>query len=87
MFWETCWFHDKSGIHHITRCHKFAPNRSPFASLTRGSYSLVAQMTSIIDISSSFPPELERETFEIAAMGHPEMTPTLLLVAQRVRLR
>ncbi|KAJ7255626.1 hypothetical protein C8J57DRAFT_1345311 [Mycena rebaudengoi] len=32
----------------------------------------------------SFPLELEREIFEIAATHHPETMPTLLLVAQRV---
>ncbi|KAJ7241654.1 hypothetical protein C8J57DRAFT_91518 [Mycena rebaudengoi] len=32
----------------------------------------------------SFPPELEREIFEIAATEHPETIPTLVLVAHRV---
>jgi hypothetical protein len=30
------------------------------------------------------PPELEREIFEMAAAEHPEMMPTLVLVAHRV---
>ncbi|KAJ7268527.1 hypothetical protein C8J57DRAFT_1509711 [Mycena rebaudengoi] len=36
------------------------------------------------DISASFPPELEREIFEIAATQHPEMMPRLVRVARRV---
>ncbi|KAJ7255664.1 hypothetical protein C8J57DRAFT_598725 [Mycena rebaudengoi] len=32
----------------------------------------------------SFPPELEREMFEMAATEHPNMMPTLVLVAHRV---
>ncbi|KAJ7182322.1 hypothetical protein C8R43DRAFT_1115963 [Mycena crocata] len=38
-----------------------------------------------VGASTVFPPELEREVFEITALCYPGCLPTLILVAQRVR--